>query len=359
MSHNTASIRRGGNTRKTASVRNIHTMTGAALLAAVPFALAFWKFPVPLPLLCKDRHFDFPALVGDMALCPWAGLANHFVLPPLFERFMPIEVLIAPFSEFIPFIYTRHRASERCAAQPVKRAGYLPGLSAGISQTDPPSPGQGPPMQERGITMTTQDILQILQQDIHSAVFATVDGAGLPQTCVIDLMLADEGGLYFLTARGKSFYDRLMARPFVALSGMKGTDTLSAIAISVRGTVRNIGKERLGEIFEKNPYMAKIYPTEKSREALEVFHISKAEGEYFDLSQLPPYRQSFAFGGEEIRPAGYRVNVDKCIGCQGCRSVCPQGCVSNAVPREIDQSHCIRCGSCFRICPVKAVERLG
>lgn len=206
--------------------------------------------------------------------------------------------------------------------------------------------------------MTTQDILQILQHDIHSAVFATVDGAGLPHTCVIDLMLADEGGLYFLTARGKSFYDRLTARPFVALSGMKGAGTLSTVAISVRGAVRNIGRERLGEIFKKNPYMAKIYPTEKSRQALEVFHIYKAEGEYFDLSQLPPYRQSFAFGGEEVRQTGYRINADQCIGCQGCRSVCPQGCISTAIPRKIDQDHCIRCGNCFHICPVKAVERL-
>lgn len=207
--------------------------------------------------------------------------------------------------------------------------------------------------------MTTQEILKILQQTIHSAVFATVDNMGLPRTCVIDLMLADEGGLYFLTARGKSFYDRLTARPFVALSGMKGMDTLSAIAVSVRGAVRNIGKERLAEIFEKNPYMAKIYPSEKSREALEVFQIYKGEGEYFDLSQLPPFRQSFAFGGEEIHQTGYRINGDQCIGCQGYRSVCPQGCISDTIPRRIDKSHCIHCGSCFGICPVKAVERMG
>jgi len=207
--------------------------------------------------------------------------------------------------------------------------------------------------------MTTQAILQTLQRDIHSTVFATVDEKGLPQTCVIDLMLTDENGIYFLTAKGKSFYDRLTARSFVALSGMKGSDTLSTVAISVRGAVRSIGKERLSEIFEKNPYMAKIYPTEKSREALEVFQIYRGEGEYFNLSQLPPYRQSFAFGGEEVHRTGYHINADKCIGCQGCHSVCPQGCVSNTVPRQIDQSHCIHCGNCFRICPVKAVERLG
>ena len=207
--------------------------------------------------------------------------------------------------------------------------------------------------------MTTTQILHILQQEIHSTVFATLDDKGLPQTCVIDLMLADEDGLYFLTARWKSFYSRLMARPFVALSGMKGRDTLSTAAVSLRGPVRNIGKERLAEIFEQNAYMAKIYPTEKSRDALEVFQIYRGEGEYFDLSQQPPFRQSFAFGGESVHETGYRIDRERCIGCQGCRSVCPSHCISETIPRTIDASHCLHCGNCFRICPVRAVEKLG
>lgn len=207
--------------------------------------------------------------------------------------------------------------------------------------------------------MTTMEIFHILQEEIHSTVFATLDENGLPQTCVIDLMLADEDGLYFLTARGKSFYERLTARPFVALSGMKGGGTLSTVAVSVRGAVRSIGRERLAEIFKKNPYMAEIYPTEKSREALEVFQLYKGEGEYFDLSQLPPCRQSFSFGGEAVHKTGYHINAGKCIGCQDCHSVCPQVCISDTVPRVIDAGHCIHCGNCFRICPVKAVEKLG
>lgn len=207
--------------------------------------------------------------------------------------------------------------------------------------------------------MTALDILKILQADIHSTVFATVDDQDLPQTCVIDLMLADEDGLFFLTARGKSFYARLTARPFVALSGLKGEDTLSSVAISARGHVREIGQNRLDEIFEKNPYMAKIYPTAKSRSALAVFQIYKGEGEYFDLSQQPPFRQSFSFGGEELHRNGYRIEPNQCIGCQSCRSVCPAGCISNTIPRSIDESHCLHCGNCLRICPVKAVEKVG
>lgn len=207
--------------------------------------------------------------------------------------------------------------------------------------------------------MTTGEILNFLQYEIHSTVFATVDDSNLPQTCVIDLMLSDENGLYFLTAKGKTFYERLMKRGYVAVSGMKGEDTLSTISVSLRGKVRSIGQERLEEIFEKNPYMAKIYPDVKGRSALEVFHIYEAEGEYFDLGQNPVYRQSFSFGGAKVHEAGYMIDKSKCIGCQDCRSVCPVQCISRSIPREINRSRCLHCGNCFHICPVKAVRKLG
>lgn len=203
--------------------------------------------------------------------------------------------------------------------------------------------------------MTASEILHILQNDIHTAVFSTLDEQGLPQTCVIDIMLADEDGLYFLTAKGKSFYRRLMNRPFAAISGMKGKDTLSTKAISLRGPVRNIGKEKLEEIFEKNPYMAKIYPSVQSREALEVFHLYSGEGEYFDLSVLPPYRQSFSFGGQTVHERRYRIDPEKCISCDACRKVCPTGCIEDTKSRFIEEEHCLHCGNCFSVCPVHAV----
>ncbi len=206
--------------------------------------------------------------------------------------------------------------------------------------------------------MTTTEILRYLQKEIHSTVFATVDENGLPQTCVIDLMLLDERGLYFLTAKGKLFYEHLTRQAYVAVSGMKGQDTRSTVAISLRGKVKSVGQERLDEIFEKNPYMASIYPTAKSRCALEVFCIYEAEGEYFDLGQDPVYRQSFAYGGAAIREAGYQIDPGRCIGCSECQSVCPAQCISAQVPREIDRSRCLHCGNCFRVCPAKAVQKL-
>lgn len=77
--------------------------------------------------------------------------------------------------------------------------------------------------------MKTEEILEILQRKIHSTIVATNDEEGLPVTCVIDRMLTDGKSLYFLTARGKSLYRRLMAKPFLALTGLKGETTMTSV----------------------------------------------------------------------------------------------------------------------------------
>ena len=67
----------------------------------------------------------------------------------------------------------------------------------------------------------TKEYLKYLAEEIHTTVFATTDSKGRPVTCAIDIMDWDETGLYFLTAKGKNFYDRLKANENVALTGMK------------------------------------------------------------------------------------------------------------------------------------------
>ena len=123
------------------------------------------------------------------------------------------------------------------------------------------------------------DYLKYLVQEIHSTIVATVDKNGLPVTCAIDIMDYDENGLYFLTAKGKGFYNRLVNKGYLALTGMKGEDTMSCVALSVRGKVKEIGAARLPRLFELNPYMTEIYPTEESRKALTVFCIYEGSGE--------------------------------------------------------------------------------
>ncbi|MCK6139761.1 hypothetical protein [Slackia exigua] len=47
--------------------------------------------------------------------------------------------------------------------------------------------------------------LNYLVREIHRTVVSTLDDDGLPVTAVIDMMMADENGVYFLTAKGKAF----------------------------------------------------------------------------------------------------------------------------------------------------------
>lgn len=206
--------------------------------------------------------------------------------------------------------------------------------------------------------MEVKDYLKEITEEIHTTVVATIGRDGHPVTRVIDMMLSNDENIYFLTAKGKEFYRQLMEQEYLSLSGMTGEgDSIKKKAVSIQGHVKNIGKEKLEEIFEKNPYMAKIYPTEKSREALEVFCIDRGSGDYFDLSTSPITRGNFEFGGETSRDTGFYI-TEKCIGCGKCLEVCPQNCIATEHrPFVIRQEHCLHCGNCFSVCPLNGVEK--
>ena len=205
--------------------------------------------------------------------------------------------------------------------------------------------------------MKAEYYLSYIVKEIHTTVVATVDDEGLPVTAAIDMMDCDLESLYFLTAKGKGFYDRLKKQRFLALTAMKGEDTLSSVAISIRGKVRELGSDRISDLFAKNPYMNEIYPTTASREALTVFQIFEGAGEWFDLSKKPIERASFTFGGAQEKAEGYFI-TDACIGCQSCVEVCPQQCISaEDIPLVIVQTNCLHCGNCLTVCPAGAVER--
>ncbi len=205
--------------------------------------------------------------------------------------------------------------------------------------------------------MNETEYLIYLQKEIHTVVAATVDDNGLPVTCAIDMMDADENGLYFLTARGKGFYSRLKKSGYMALTGMKGEDTMSCVAVSVRGRVKELGGALLPRLFEKNPYMLEIYPTTESQRALTVFRLYAGMGEWFDLSKKPIERFSFSFGQAKAKQEEYFI-TDACTHCRTCESVCPQGCIDFTFkPAVIRQEHCLHCGRCIEVCPQGAVIR--
>ena len=164
--------------------------------------------------------------------------------------------------------------------------------------------------------METKDYLNFIVNEIHTVVVATVDDEGLPVTAAIDMMYADDGSVYFLTAKGKNLYDRLKNRKYLALTGMKGQDTMSS-----------------------------------------VFQIYEGVGEWFDLSKRPIERNSFSFGNHGLEDKAYFIS-DICIGCGKCIEVCPQDCISSmGIPYVIEQNNCLHCGNCEGICPYDAVER--
>lgn len=204
--------------------------------------------------------------------------------------------------------------------------------------------------------MTLTEIFKMLCDDIHTVVIATVDKQGLPEARVIDIMLYDSNGLYFITAKGKKFYESLTDKKYIALSGFKGSNTMSSTAISVAGNVEDLGSGLMDKVFKENPYMAKIYPSAESRRALTVFKLYRGTVEYFDLSKKPIERYSLVFGGECAEKHGYFIN-DRCISCGACKDICPQNCIDIDCKALIRQENCLHCGNCLSVCPVSAVER--
>ena len=168
------------------------------------------------------------------------------------------------------------------------------------------------------------------------------------------MMYYDEEGMYFLTAKGKAFYDQLMEQQYVAISATK-----DKIAVSLRGKIKNIGKKNLDIMFEKNSYMKKIYPGD-TKDAIEVFQLYEAQGEYFDISNPSNIvRDTITIGKAEVVQTGYFVG-EECIGCKLCYSVCPQKCIDiSLVPVVINQNHCLHCGRCAEICPKQCIKKRG
>ncbi len=202
--------------------------------------------------------------------------------------------------------------------------------------------------------MANMDYLKFLVEEIHSTTVATIGSGRHPQTRIIDMMYYDADGVYFLTAKGKAFYEQLMEQQYVAISATKDKR-----AVSLRGNVKNIGKKNLTLMFEKNPYMKEIYPGD-TWEALEVFQLYEAQGEYFDISNPSKIvRDTILIGKGEKIQIGYFVG-QKCIGCKLCYSVCPQKCIDvSGKPVVIDQNHCLHCGRCAEICPKQCIQKRG
>lgn len=157
------------------------------------------------------------------------------------------------------------------------------------------STSSDPASKRQGDAEVARTCLQRVVSEMHTTVVATVDDADKPVTCVVDMMAADESGLYFLTNVGKAFYRRLKARGYLSLSATNGKPTMECVAVTVAGEVHELPDERLGELMEANPYMYELYPTPEMRATLRAFKVCNGTGNLYDLSVKPPVQTFFEF----------------------------------------------------------------
>jgi len=200
--------------------------------------------------------------------------------------------------------------------------------------------------------MNAAECLNILRE-IKDCAFATVDENGLPQNRIIDVMLVEDEKLYFLTARGKHFYNQLESGKVAAITGL--TDKWQTVRLV--GKVEKLAEQKywIDRFFELNPSMNGVYPGD-ARYILEPFCIKDGDLEFFDLSDTPIYRESFTLGSGTVTEKGF-VITDNCIGCGLCETNCPQQCIESGTPFEIHQNNCLHCGLCYENCPVQAIVK--
>ena len=197
--------------------------------------------------------------------------------------------------------------------------------------------------------MDANQCLEMLRS-IKDVAFATVDENGKVCNRIIDVMLVENGKLYFCTSRGKDFYRQLIHNPNVAITGMNTKYQM----IRLNGYAKKLENQKIwiDRIFKENPSMNDVYP-EKSRYILEPFCMDNGQLEFFDLSQTPIEREYFTLNDTLKVEKGFKI-TQACVHCKKCEHACPQKCIKNF---KIQDCHCLHCGLCYEICPVHAISR--
>lgn len=141
--------------------------------------------------------------------------------------------------------------------------------------------------------MKVQDVMKILEEDMKVAVFSTVDENNQPHARHINVGIANEDGVFFMTSPKTNFYQQLQKNPKIAITGFLEEDYVVQV-IRITGTVREMGKDKLNEVLKDNPYVERVYPEEAERQSVQVFQLYEGEGFYHSLSQ--GHRYTFDIG---------------------------------------------------------------
>lgn len=141
--------------------------------------------------------------------------------------------------------------------------------------------------------METKEILNTLYQDIHSICIGTIDTDGHPLTAILDILRADESGIYVSTHKYKKIYQCLNSQPFVSIVGMAGEDYFHSKMVTFNGKVENLGGGLVDQLLSENPYLYRLFPIGRDNSDLDVFRIYGGVGEYQDFSVEPNVRITF------------------------------------------------------------------
>lgn len=204
--------------------------------------------------------------------------------------------------------------------------------------------------------MDARTCLQKLQY-VGVLAFATVDEEGAPQVRNISAVHYEPDAIYFFTARGEDFCRELLSDGRVQILGYIRYKEMIRLSAKAEPAPDEEQEKWIRTIFGEQPYLSNVYPGD-TREIGIVFVIRNAQIEYFNLGVNPIFRESYTVGKGQIAEKGYEI-TEKCIGCGTCMKHCPQRCIRQGEPFEIQQENCLHCGNCFEHCPVSAIKKRG
>lgn len=130
--------------------------------------------------------------------------------------------------------------------------------------------------------MNVEKYFDILQNKIGAAVFATINEEHQPDSRYINIGVANDQGIFFMTSAASKFYAQLTSHPFVAITGMAKSEGEIEV-IRIKGEVQMLGLEKLEEVLKDNPYVKDVYPDEEKRKNVQVFQVFKGTGNYMHL----------------------------------------------------------------------------
>lgn len=139
--------------------------------------------------------------------------------------------------------------------------------------------------------MNANDFLKVIVNSFQTMIFATIDNENHARSNAADIELLEDGKLIFSTIVGGIFYNRLKKHPYISITGLRGTETMNSVALTVNGKVEEINHSYIEKIYSAHPEMEEIEDADSAskRNTLRPFAITPSEISVYDLRQNPVF----------------------------------------------------------------------